>query len=101
MPIENQDRGASLLELALALPFLLMAAVGIFEVGYPLHQKEKVMEAARHVGEIVAAEPANREEDDLIPCADLESEALLRSHLDPYLTSANLNPRDWEIESSV
>lgn len=82
----SANTGAQILELALALPLLLVFVVGIYDFGQAFNSKEKLNFAARDAARFGSTQPTN----DLSQSAPL-SVAAIRDLVDADLVAAGIN----------
>ena len=82
----RRERGSELLELALALPFLLVFAVGVSDFGGAYNLKQKISNAAREGARFGISQPKN-DLGDSPPASILAT----RNAVANYLTNAGLS----------
>jgi len=80
--------GASIVEFAVSLPFLIVLVVGIFDFGAAFNLKQELNNAARQGARFGAAQPTN---DLCTGCAAPPSVNAIRYLVDSYLTAAQIN----------
>jgi Flp pilus assembly protein TadG len=80
--------GASIVEFAVSLPFLIVLVVGIFDFGAAFNLKQELNNAARQGARFGAAQPTN---DLCTGCAAPPSINAIRYLVDSYLNAAQIN----------
>lgn len=85
--LSREDRGAQLVEFAVALPLLVLFVVGIFDFSNAFTFKQKLTNIARDAARVAAGDPSNDVASQPIPVSVIDAFQVV----DNYLASNNIS----------